>query len=197
MNESAPDPLPARGRPRDPAIDDAILDATLVLLARSGVRGTSMEKVAAEAGVSKVTIYSRYSSKADLIGSALAHLRIGDLPSTTGDTEDDLVAMLEAMRRQFAETGGLHIVGTCLTSEGAGLLETIRESSLLPRRATFVGVLKRAVERGEFAADTDLELATSMIIGSYYADYLAGRAMGPAWDREVVRAVLAALPAAV
>lgn len=187
----------SRGRPRDPAIDAAILDATIRLLASSGVEGTSIDKVASEAGTSKVTIYTRFASKSELIGAALARLQIGDLPEPTDDTEDDLVGLLAAMRRQYAEVGGMSIVGTCLTSEARSseFLEIVRASTLWPRRATFAGVLRRAIEAGELREDTDVERAISMIIGSFYADYLAGREMNAGWDRSVIRAVLEGLRA--
>jgi AcrR family transcriptional regulator len=187
----------SRGRPRDPGIDAAILDATIRLLASSGVDGTSIEKVASEAGTSKVTIYTRFSSKSELIGAALAHLQIGDLPEPTGDTEDDLVALLVAMRRQYADVGGMSIVGTCLTSEARSseFLEIVRASTLWPRRAAFGRILRRAVETGELRADVDVERAISMIIGSFYADHLAGREMDADWDRAVIRSVLAGLRA--
>lgn len=45
-----------RGRPRDPAVEQAILEAAIKTLAVEGIDGTSMDKVAAEAGTSKVTI---------------------------------------------------------------------------------------------------------------------------------------------
>src|SRR4051812_14557423 len=46
-----------RGRPRDPAINEAILTATRNLLVEVGYANLSMEAVAARAGVSKPTLY--------------------------------------------------------------------------------------------------------------------------------------------
>jgi AcrR family transcriptional regulator len=187
----------APGRPRDPSIDIAVLDATIRLLAESGVDGTSMEKVAAEAGVSKVTLYTRFSSKSELIGAALSHLQIGDLPALTGDVEDDLVALLVAMRREYADVGGMSIVGTCLITESrsAEFLEIVRKSTLWPRRLTFASVLQRAVDDGALVSETDVQGVVSMLIGSFYADHLAGRPMGDGWERSVVRMALAGLRA--
>lgn len=74
-----------------------------------------MYRVAAEAGVSKATVYARYGSKTALIAAALHHLQIGDLPTLSGDLERDLVNLVAAMRRQYAAVGGMSIVGTCLT----------------------------------------------------------------------------------
>ncbi|BDH59494.1 TetR family transcriptional regulator [Tsukamurella sp. PLM1] len=181
-----------RGRPRDPAIDEAILDATVKALAAHGVAGTSMERVASDAGVSKVTVYARYRTKNRLIGAALEHLQLGDVPPVSGDLERDLARLLAAMRRQYASVGGMSIVGTCLAADGrdAGFLDVVRDSTLRPRRATFVQVLSAAVRDGTLTAGADLELATSMMIGAFYADYLAGTPMDDEWDRRVARAAL-------
>ena len=58
---------PRRGRPRDPAADQAILDAARDLLARKGFTGTSMDEIARQAGVGKDTLYRRWKSKEDLV----------------------------------------------------------------------------------------------------------------------------------
>ncbi|WP_193161568.1 TetR/AcrR family transcriptional regulator [Microbulbifer hainanensis] len=61
----------ARGRPKDPAKRQAILDAAKDLFLSQGFAGTSMDAVAAEAGVSKLTVYSHFSDKETLFFSAV------------------------------------------------------------------------------------------------------------------------------
>ena len=99
------------------------------------------------------------------------------------------------MRREYAEVGGMSIIGTCLINEAASaeFLQTLRSSTLWPRRTSFADVLQKAVDRGELPDSVDVQQAISQLIGSFYADYLAGRDMGENWDRSVVRAVLAGL----
>jgi len=181
-----------RGRSRDPGIDAAVLEATIKVLALEGVAGTSMDRVAAVAGVSKVTVYTRYPSKSALIGAALRHLQVDHVPDLTGDTRADLVALLAAMQRQYDEVGGMSIIGSCLAAEPRGpeLLELIRESTLLPRRAYFARVLRAGVEHGQLRPDLDVDRATSMIVGVLYADYLAGLPAGSGWAESVVDDVL-------
>lgn len=185
-----------RGRPRDRAKDTAVLDATVRLLATEGVARTSMDKVATAAGVSKVTVYTRWATKNDLVGAALAHLRLGRVPEPGGDVRADLVALLEAMREQYVEVGAMSILGTCLADEpGSGeLLGIVREATLLPRRALFAAVLRAGIERGELRADLDPEAATSLVVGVLYADHLAGRdTTAPGWPAEVVDLALSGL----
>jgi len=186
---------PRRGRTRDPAKDVAVLEATIKLLAVEGLAGMSMDRVAAEAGVSKVTVYTRWSSRTELIGAALTHLQIDHVPPPTGSVRDDLVAHLEAMRRQYDEVGGMAIIGNCLAEEPASgeLLAIIRRSTLLPRRAHFAEVVRAGIERGELRAGIDPERVTSMVVGGVYADHPAGLPPGAGGAAPVVDDVLAGL----
>lgn len=55
-----------RGRPKDLDKRDAILEAAKALFIEQGYAGTSMNRIATAAGVSKLTLYSHYSHKDDL-----------------------------------------------------------------------------------------------------------------------------------
>lgn len=57
----------AAGRPIDEAKRRKIMAATEALISHHGIKGTSMEAIAREAGVSKVTVYNRFG---DLVGLA-------------------------------------------------------------------------------------------------------------------------------
>jgi AcrR family transcriptional regulator len=186
-----------RGRRRDRSKDVAALEATIKLLAVEGLAGLSMDRVAAAAGISKVTMYTRWGSKAELIGAALSHLQVDHVPESTGNVRNDLVAHLAAMRAQYEESGGMGIIGNCLADEPTSgeLLAIIRRSTLLPRRAHFARVLREGIDRGELRADLDVERAISMLVGQLYADHLAGRPMGPGWAESVVDSALAGLVA--
>jgi TetR/AcrR family transcriptional repressor of mexJK operon len=56
----------ARGRPKDPDKHAAILLAAKKLFTAHGLPGASMEGIADEAGVSKLTVYSHFRSKEEL-----------------------------------------------------------------------------------------------------------------------------------
>lgn len=59
------------GRPKDLAKRQAILDAAKNLFIRNGYLKTSMDAVAAEAGVSKLTVYSHFIDKETLFSCAV------------------------------------------------------------------------------------------------------------------------------
>jgi len=59
------------GRPKDLAKRQAILDAAKRLFMRQGYASTSMDAVATEAGVSKLTVYSHFNDKETLFSAAV------------------------------------------------------------------------------------------------------------------------------
>lgn len=59
------------GRPKDPAKRRAILEAAKSLFLRNGYDGSSMDAIAAEAGVSKLTVYSHFIDKETLFSAAV------------------------------------------------------------------------------------------------------------------------------
>jgi len=67
-NLSAPN---GPGRPKDLVKRKAILDAAKVLFLSKGYANTSMDAVAAEAGVSKLTVYSHFNDKETLFSAAV------------------------------------------------------------------------------------------------------------------------------
>src|SRR5215831_20617633 len=71
------------GRPRNPAVDQAILHAALELFIEHGVAGASIERIAKRAGVAKTSIYRRWSSREALLAQA-----IEDFRNATGFTTD-------------------------------------------------------------------------------------------------------------
>ena len=67
-----PAPLPARrGRPRDPERCRRILEAVRAHFFAHGLERASVDAIAAEAGVSKMTIYSNFGSKEGLFGAVI------------------------------------------------------------------------------------------------------------------------------
>ena len=59
------------GRPKDLGKRAAILDAAKRMFTRHGFEGVSMDQIAAEAGVSKLTVYSHFGDKETLFSAAI------------------------------------------------------------------------------------------------------------------------------
>ena len=110
-----------RGRPKDPAKREAILDAAKALFIAQGFAGTSMDAVATEAGVSKLTVYSHFSDKATLFAAAVEAKCEGMMPFPIFSLEagDDLTVVLERIGHAFV---------TLINSEEAIALERLMAS---------------------------------------------------------------------
>ncbi|WP_434388539.1 TetR/AcrR family transcriptional regulator [Melittangium boletus] len=89
-------PPSERGRSQDTSRDELIIGATLELLGEVGYHALTMTDVVARAGVSKATLYRRWTAKADLVADAVATLNPLDPPRYPGTSlRDDLLALME------------------------------------------------------------------------------------------------------
>ena len=158
---------PARGpgRPRSEKADEAILGSTILLLGEHGVRGLSIEAVAAAAGVGKTTIYRRWATKEDLVLAALARLRPPGPPPDTGSLAGDLKAFRDGQAKRLAGTNIVQVVPRVL-AEAMGdpaFHRRVMESLVIPIRGLLAEMVERAVARGDLAADADVEMAVDLI----------------------------------
>ncbi|MEO8746352.1 MAG: TetR/AcrR family transcriptional regulator [Rhodanobacter sp.] len=78
MVSATPSKSPGPGRPKDMEKRAAILVAAKALFIRNAFAGTSMDAIAAEAGVSKLTVYSHFGDKDNLFREVIRS-RIQDL----------------------------------------------------------------------------------------------------------------------
>jgi AcrR family transcriptional regulator len=188
----------SRGRPRSRAIDERILSATLAILGRDGYARMSIDAVAAEAGVTRPTVYLRHATKAELATAALAAFRGRAKPRDTGDTRADLVARLNHFRAGVERPNGMATLGTVLAEENhtPELLALWRERLVAPRRHELRAILRRARDRGELRPDADLDAAVAMLVGSYFAFYVERGRVPRSWPEAEVDLVLGALAAA-
>ena len=88
------------GRPRrgtELARADQLMAAATAVFLREGFGAASIDKVAAEAGVSTRTIYERYKNKADLLGSVINRLIERDLAPSLAALELDRLEPREAL----------------------------------------------------------------------------------------------------
>ena len=148
------------GRPRDPALDDAILDAAMALFAEGGYRGVTIEGVAARAGVGKASIYRRYATRAELVVEAIRTRMslIHDL-TDTGDLRADLLALLQPLVDRLRTPDGPVLTALMAERFREPELATEFERSVVGRKREHVRrLIHAAIERGELAVDTDVEL---------------------------------------
>jgi AcrR family transcriptional regulator len=157
------------GRPRSAEADDAIVQATLELLAEVGYRSLTMEMVRARSGVGKATIYRRYANKDDLVKAAIVHLHHDlPVPEDTGSLRGDFAEVLWAAVGAAQETGAAHIVPRLLgeSAHDPELQRLFYDNIVAPRRRVLKALLERGIARGEVRPDADLEVTMDLLVGS-------------------------------
>jgi AcrR family transcriptional regulator len=153
------------GRPRSAEADRAILEATVELLGEHGIRGLSIEAVAARAGVGKTTIYRRWKSKEELIVAAASLLRPSEVPAEQGSLIEDLRALVTIQRERLANSSIPRVMPRILPEamEDPELHRTIVEQAVEPIRDIIRTIVQRAIDRGELRDDVDVEAVVDML----------------------------------
>jgi AcrR family transcriptional regulator len=165
---SRPIESPVRGRPRDPRRREAILRAALALVAEVGYDRTTVEALAARAGVSKPTLYRRWpGGKKEIVVDAIRskHAAADALPDA-GSLRGDLLALLGTMIDHLEEDA--HLVGGLVSQlrESEELAALMRDEVITHERRRYDGLIARAIARGELSADARITPLISDVAGS-------------------------------
>ena len=155
------------GRPRDPRLDAAITGATLELLANIGYAALTIEAVASRAGVGKATLYRRWSGKEQLVVDAVRTLSEQPDPDTSAGVRDELVELLEAVRRKSGSSLAGRIFPRLIgdSADNPEFMRRYREQVLDPRRDCVRAALVRGVEQGLVRRDVDTDHAIDLLVG--------------------------------
>ena len=154
------------GRPADTAKREAMIAAASRAFFDHGFAATSIEQVAADAGVSKVTVYNHFGDKRGLFTAAVEcecekmRDQFAAAPDMRGSLRDRLIAIGEAMvsflsrpemvqfeRRIAAETEHEPEIGAAFLAAGPHRM-----------KAAFAGLMRAMNDAGEVEID-DVELA--------------------------------------
>jgi AcrR family transcriptional regulator len=176
------------GRPRDTGLDAAILAAAVRHLGERGYAGMSIEGVAVAAGTTAPSLRRRYRDKLELAVAGIDAMHTEPLPDPTGDPRVDALAILENLRASMVRRNAIAILGTILAehSRNPELLEHLRQRLVEPRRVGLWQALSRGVRTGRLQADLDLDVAVSLLIGSFYARYLRARRIPDGWAERIL-----------
>jgi AcrR family transcriptional regulator len=158
----------ARGRPRSKAVEQAVLEAVLMLL-EDGVPLTdlSIDHIARTAGVGKAAIYRRWSDKEDLFVDVIrvAEPPERELPGTS--MRDDLVVLLESLRQRGLAGRSSAILHTAPAQMRSSpkIWAAYHSGGIAPRRDLGLEILRRGQLNGELRMGIDLELTIDMFVG--------------------------------
>ena len=176
-------PSRAGGRPRDPALDEAIILATRARLVQDGYSRMTLGDIATDAGVSRPTLYRRWANKLDLVADALDYgfRKQRDSYVIDIDSLESREAFVEAVRRldpNYFNPDAMVLMGNFAgeIARTPQLFEMLREHAVEPRVTLLETVLTLLQERGAVAAGIDVHTVATMCFGAYFGAFYRGDA---------------------
>ena len=171
----------AGGRPRDPALDEAIILATRARLVRDGYSRMTLGDVAADAGVSRPTLYRRWATKLDLVADALDYgfRKQRDLYEIDISLLEPRAALVEAVRRldpAYFNPDAMVLMGNFAGEviHTPELLAMLRQHAVEPRVTLLENVLTQLEADGAVSDDIDKHTIATMCFGSYFGAFYRG-----------------------
>lgn len=152
----------APGRPRDAAVESALLAAAQDLLVQVGYERMSLEAVASRAGASKAAIYRRWAGKPELVAAAVQQLYPPPQVPDTGSLREDLLACARAYLGREPRTQRILTVLIAEMVSSPALRTAARDAIGAPHGTLFATVLSRTQDQGNIAAAVDVDLVAQI-----------------------------------
>ena len=172
----------------------AVLGAAAELAGRHGYASTSIEEIAAAAGVGKQTIYRWWPNKAALFIEVYGRLVPPDLVADdTGTLAGDLEALLSRLSHLYVNTPAGNILSGLIAEAqtAQSFAEQLHDAYVVPRRAIVRSIFARAAARNEFALPDDPDFTSDLISGAVWFRLLLGtRHLDRKFKRQLVDTVL-------
>lgn len=169
------------GRPRDPALDEAIILATRARLVRDGYSRMTLGDIAADAGVSRPTLYRRWNNKLELVADALDYgfRKQRDLYDIDLSRLEPREALVEAVRRldpAYFNPDAMVLMGNFAGEviHTPELLEMLRRHAVEPRVTLVENVLSKLQAEGAVSDTIDKHTIATMCFGSYFGAFYRG-----------------------
>lgn len=165
------------GARRNPASQEAILDAAEAIMREEGIAGFSIEAVARRARAGKPTIYRWWPNRTVLMLDVYRRFKNATQFPDTGTLRGDLVAFLENQLLGFWKDRLCGTVYRAVIAEAqtdADAAEALYAYQA-ERKKVAVQIVDRAKARGEIGADVDGDLIIDMIVSFAWHQLLLGR----------------------
>lgn len=155
------------GRPRTAGVEQRVLDAATRLIAEHGLAETTLARVAAEAGISRPSIYRRWPSKEALALDVVRRALPPPAPGRPGgaDARHELEMFVAgALAMPGAPPWGN--AGTLLGREDVAPLVAAAQNELLGHAREVLGaIVTNGIEAGQLRSDVDVDLLADVVAG--------------------------------
>ena len=150
---------------RSARVREAVLKATLRVVAEQGAEAASIGEIARQARVHETSIYRRWRTKEHLILDALLDYSEEQLPiPDTGTLRDDLVAFATAVTNYLASPLGRTVARSMAVADDDVTLAATRAQFWRSRFDLASVIVDRAKSRGELPDDIDPAMALELLI---------------------------------
>lgn len=160
-------------------MSETIRAAAVQLVRERGYGQVSIAALVEAAGVSRQTLYNRWSTKAELVLDAFSHEVWASVTSPDLDSDQPREALLRAFLGEvFAHLErDAEILRSLIgaAQSDAGFRAVFWERFVAPRSALVEELLRDAQRRGELSTDRDVEMLSTMIHGAFWFRLLNAR----------------------
>ncbi|WP_290051886.1 TetR/AcrR family transcriptional regulator [Amycolatopsis solani] len=153
----------AVGRPRDPVLEQAILDAAVDVVVERGFAAAKLDEIARRAGTGKAAIYRRWAGKTALVIAAAQHLQADLSIPDEGTLREDL---LGCVRHYVSPNAKAVLVLAKVIAEmprDGELRDAAGASIGRPAADALRAVIERWVERGAVDPAVPVDLVASLV----------------------------------
>lgn len=164
------------GRPPSETARRSVLETAYRILMSEGLGRLTIERVAAESGVSKPTIYRTWTNAQDLAMAAFMAKPSTDAPvSRAASAQAALHTQLRGVIAAFATQRGRQITLTMASADPESeLAKAFRHQVILKSRETGRQLVERAMASSEIRSDIDIETVLDMLYGPLFFRLLTG-----------------------
>jgi AcrR family transcriptional regulator len=151
------------GRPRDPVLERAILDATVDVVVENGFAAAKLEEIAKRAGTGKAAIYRRWASKTELVIAAAVHLQADVAIPGEGSLRGDLLVCVRHCISPDARAA-LVLANVLAEAPRDGELRDAASASIgRPPADALRAVIERWIDRGAVDPSVPVELVAALV----------------------------------
>lgn len=157
---------PARGRPRDPDLENRVFDAVMQIYADGGWSAFTFEAVARLSGVGKSSLYRRWDSQQTLLRAAMKarwlpvhNIETGSLP---GDLRELAQLIFDNRTGEYANMSNWLLIDAARFPEVQEMSSPYMQETVLQARA----IVRRAAARGEVPTTLNHGLLMDLVVGA-------------------------------
>jgi AcrR family transcriptional regulator len=184
---------PASGRPRDAAIDAAVVAGTRELLVEVGYQRLTLGMIAERAGTNRPALYRRWPSKAHLVHDAVFP-SAPEAPMPAGSFAEELRHRIHRLAASYGRPEAREaILGLLADLRASELRASVIEGLQRQARDEFAERVRRAVAEGEVRPDVDSNALLDVVIGALLQRIVAQQSEDPAFADQLTDLLLCGL----